>query len=230
MNVMNAKIERDSMSDVLVIGGHGKIALLLAPALVEQGHTVTSVVRNPEHVSDVEETGATALVLDVEHASVADMAEAFSGRDVIVWSAGAGGGDPARTHAVDQEAAIRSMDAAKAAGVSRYVMVSYFGARVDHGVPKDNPFFAYADAKAAADAHLRESGLDWTILGPGVLTTEDPSGRIDVDPDIDRETDSAETSRANVAHTIVAAIADGASIGRQYEFKDGSTPIADALR
>src|SRR3954453_1221334 len=158
------------MSRVTIIGGHGKVALLAAPLLVADGHDVTSVVRNPEHVADVEATGATAAVLDVEHASTDEIAELVRGSDVVVWSAGAGGGHPARTYAVDRDAAIRSMDAAVGARVRRYLMGSYFGSGVDHGVPADHGFFAYAEAKAAADAHLAASTLDWTVLGPSGLT------------------------------------------------------------
>src|SRR3954462_15152016 len=168
------------MSRVTIIGGHGKVALLAAPLLVADGHDVTSVVRNPEHVADVEATGATAAVLDVEHASTEEIAELVRGRDVVVWSAGAGGGNPQRTYAVDRDAAIRSMDAAAQAGVGRYVMVSYFGAGKDHGVPESNSFFAYAEAKAAADEYLRGTDLAWTILGPGALTDKPGTGRIDV--------------------------------------------------
>ena len=151
---------------VTIIGGHGKIALILAPMLVEAGHEVTSVVRNPDHVADVEATGATALVSSVEDADTHALADVLAGQDAVVWSAGAGGGNPDRTYAVDRAAAIRSMDAAVQAGVKRYIMVSYQGARTDHGVPEDNPFFAYAEAKAAADEHLRGTDLDWTILVP----------------------------------------------------------------
>ena len=53
---------------ITIFGGHGKIALLLAPLLVEAGHEVTSVIRNPDHVADVEATGATAVVSSVEDA------------------------------------------------------------------------------------------------------------------------------------------------------------------
>src|SRR5690606_40882447 len=103
----------------------------------------------------------------------------LEGSDAVVWSAGAGGGDPERTYAIDRDAAIASMDAAERTGVRRYVMVSYFGAGEDHGVDPEDPFFAYAEAKAAADAHLRRSALDWTILAPSGLTLEEPTGRID---------------------------------------------------
>ena len=98
-------------------------------------------MRNPDHVSEVEEAGATALVADVEQMSTEEIAERLRGFDAVVWSAGAGGGSPARTYAVDRDGAIRSMSAAETAGVKRYVMVSYFGAGPHHGVPPDNPFF-----------------------------------------------------------------------------------------
>src|SRR5690625_7874140 len=87
-------------------------------------------------------------------------------KDAVIWAAGAGGGNPQRTYGVDRDAAIASMDAAGRVGARRYVMVSYFGARPDHGVAADSSFFPYAEAKAAADQHLRGTELDWTILAP----------------------------------------------------------------
>ena len=168
------------MADHIIIGGHGKVALLTMPLLREAGHSVTGVIRNLEHEHDIEAAGGKPLVLDMETALEDDLVRAFEGKDAVVWSAGAGGGNPGRTYAVDRDAAIRSMDAALRAGVRRYVMVSYFGAGPDHGIPQDDPFHAYAQAKAAADAHLRSSGLDWTILGPATLTLEKPTGTIDL--------------------------------------------------
>ncbi|WP_313362746.1 SDR family oxidoreductase, partial [Microbacterium sp.] len=171
------------MSRILVFGGHGRIALLLAPLLVARGHEVTGVIRNPDHVSEVEDGGAIALVADIETMDVDALAEIIRGHDAVVWSAGAGGGSPERTYAVDRDAAVRTMDAAERAGVRRYVMVSWIGSTADHGVPEDDSFFPYADAKWAADEHLRASGLDGTILGPGALTFDDPTGRIRIDPE-----------------------------------------------
>ena len=134
------------MAKIVVIGGHGKVARRLSPLLCSAGHDVTAWVRNPDHTAEVEATGATALVADAEHLSVEQMAAHLRGHDAVVWSAGAGGGNPARTYAVDHDAAIRSMAAAQAAGARRYVMVSYFDSHPHHGVPQDSPFFPYADA------------------------------------------------------------------------------------
>ncbi len=207
---------------ITIVGGHGKIALLLAPLLVEAGHEVTSVVRNPDHVTDVEETGATALVSSVEDADTDALTELLSGQDAVVWSAGAGGGSPERTDAVDRDAAIRSMDAAVAAGVSRYVMVSFSGATAGHLVPADDPFRRYQDAKIAADEHLRGTELDWTVLGPGALTTDPSDGR--VNPDASSR-DGDESPRELVAQVAAAVLADGRASRKTLVFGAGDVPI-----
>ncbi|MGM7667030.1 SDR family oxidoreductase [Microbacterium sp. A93] len=216
------------MANYLIIGGHGKVGMLTAPLLVREGHTVTSVIRNPEQTAEIEATGAAALVLDIENASQDEMARAFSGQDAIVWSAGAGGGSPERTYAVDRDAAIRSMDAAGQAGVKRYIMVSYQGASAQHGVPEDNSFFPYAESKGAADEHLRNSGLDWTILGPGMLTLDEPTGTIAVGSG-GGDGANRDTSRGNVAQTIRVALASPNTIGKQIEYTDGEEPVVAAF-
>ena len=164
---------------VTIFGGHGKIALLLAPMLVEAGHEVTSVVRNPD-----------------------------------------------RTYAVDRDAAIRSMDAAAAAGARRYVMVSFSGSDPDVLVPEDNPFRHYQDAKIAADDHLRGTDLDWTVLGPGTLTLEPGTGSVNPDAGFN---DGDVTSRELVAQVTLAVLADERSHGRTLVFGDGDVPIDDWL-
>lgn len=211
------------MARIIVIGGHGKVALQLARILTERGDEVSSVFRNPEHSDDVAATGARPMVADIERLDTAALADLLGGHDAVVFSAGAGGGDPARTYAVDRDAAIRVIDAAERAGVRRFVMVSYFGAGPDHGVPQDNSFFAYAQAKAAADAHLRASGLDWTVLGPGKLTLEPATGRIALGEG------KGSVSRADVAQVAAAALADDSTISRTIDFNNGETPIAEAL-
>ncbi|WP_046317232.1 SDR family oxidoreductase [Mycobacterium sp. UM_Kg1] len=214
------------MARIVIIGGHGKVALLLARILAhEPGNQVTSVFRNPDHADEVAATGAHPVVADIEHLDTNALAELLAGHDAVVFSAGAGGGNPARTYAVDRDAAIRTVDAAAKAGVRRFIMVSYFGAGPNHGVAERDSFFPYAQAKAAADAHLRASDLDWTVLGPSRLTLEEPTGRIDVGPG----TGKGQVSRGNVASAIAACLADPSTTGRTIEFNDGHTPIPQAL-
>ncbi|MFS0867963.1 NAD(P)H-binding protein [Microbacterium sp. 179-B 1A2 NHS] len=213
------------MARILIIGGHGKVAQLLEPLLVDAGHSVTAVFRNPDHEADVTATGANAVVADIETFDTEQFTNLVSGNDVVVWTAGAGGGSPERTWAVDRDAAVRSIDAAVAAGVPRYLMVSYFGAGPDHGVDPADAFFAYAEAKAAADAHLRESTLDWTILAPSGLTLDAPTGRIDTEA-----TEAATVSRADVAAALAASVDEPLTIRRTIRFNTGDVPIAEALR
>lgn len=215
------------MAAVTIIGGHGKIALRLATLLSGSGHEVTSWIRRPEQGPDIEAAGATPAVRDVESMSTQEMAEALTGAEVVVWSAGAGGGSPERTLSVDRDAAIRSIDAASDAGDPLYVMVSYFGASVDHGVPQDNPFHTYAEAKAAADAHLRASSLRWVALGPSALTDDAGTGLIEVGGG--GGGGGTSVSRDDVAAVAAHVIAHPDLAGSTIEFNSGDTPVAQAL-
>jgi uncharacterized protein YbjT (DUF2867 family) len=214
------------MSRIVIVGGHGKVALHLARILTDRGDQVTSVFRNPDHADDVTATGARPIVADIEKLDTGALSDLLAGHDAVVFSAGAGGGDPARTYAVDRDAAIRVIDAAGQAGVRRFVMVSYFGAGPDHGVSQDNSFFAYAEAKAAADARLRASDLEWTVLGPGRLTLEPATGRIAVGADA---AEKAAVSREDVALVAAAVLNDPWTIRRTIDFNNGDLPIAKAL-
>lgn len=211
------------MARIIVFGGHGKVALQLARDLTQRGDQVSSVFRNPDQSDDVAATGAKPVVADIERLDTKPLADLVTGHDAVVFSAGAGGGSPERTYAVDRDAAIRVIDAAAQAGVKRFVMVSYFGAGPNHGVPQDDPFFAYAEAKAAADAHLRDSDLDWTVLGPGRLTLDPATGKIAVGQA------KGQVSRADVALVAAAALDDDSTIRRTIEFNNGDIPIAEAL-
>ncbi len=210
---------------VVIIGGHGKVALRAAPLLAAAGHDVTSLIRNADHRTDVAATGAVPVVADVEHLDIGGIAGHLAGHDAVVWSAGAGGGNPDRTYAVDRDAAIRSMAAAASAGVRRYVMVSYFDAGPDHGIPPDHGFFPYAEAKTAADAHLMGTDLAWTILGPSGLTDDPGTGMIEVGEDLT----ASQVSRQDVARVIVAVLEHPRTAGSSIRFNTGTTPIEEAV-
>ena len=211
---------------VAVIGAHGKVARLLSPLLREEGYDVSGLVRSEAHLAELADQGADGVLLDIEHASVEEIADALVDHTAVVWSAGAGGGNPGRTYAVDRDAAIRSMDAASAAGASRYVMVSFSGSDPDLRVPEDNPFRDYQDAKIGADEHLRATGLDWTVLGPGTLTTDPGTGTVNPDA---RFRDGDESPRELVAQVALAVLTDPRAFRRTLVFGAGDVPIDDWL-
>ena len=215
------------MTRIIIIGGHGKVARKATPLLVEDGHEVTSVIRSPDQAAALTKVGANPVVADVQRLQEHELEDLLRGHDLVIWAAGAGGGSAERTYAVDRDAAIRSMDAAAAAGADRYLMLSYFGAAPDHGVPPDNGFFHYAEAKAAADEHLESSALRWTILQPSSLTEGPTTGRIDA-----RAATGEQVSRGNVAAVIrgVVAAEPAAVAGLAIRFNDGDVPVQEALR
>lgn len=220
------------MSRIAIVGGHGKIALLLSEQLQAAQHEVTSFVRNHEHDSDVSAAGGQPVLLDIEKSTTEEIAAQLRGHDAVVFSAGAGGGKPERTQAVDRDAAIRCVDAAAQAGVNRFLMVSFFGATVSHELPEENDFYAYAQAKGEADDYLRSSDLQYVIVGPSGLTTEEPTGQIDVYSRPDAMSGAgkgAETSRGNVALVLAALVDATAATRTTIDFTDGSTPIDQAL-
>lgn len=117
---------------VVIAGGHGKIALILERLLSQRGDSVAGFIRNPAQVADLEAAGAEALVVDLEKASVDDVAVQLHGADAVVFAAGAGpGSGAARKETVDRDAAILLADAAEAAGVTRYLMISAMGADIE---------------------------------------------------------------------------------------------------
>ena len=213
------------MSQVLIIGAHGKIAQLASTRLAAAGHRVTGVIRKSEQADDIRAVDAEPRVADVESLSVDEIAELIGDHDVVVWSAGAGGGSLERTWAVDRDAAIRTVDAAAQAGASHFVMVSYFGAGPDHGVDPESDFYAYAESKTQADAHLAASDLGWTILRPSALTEEDAGG-IEAGDGVT----ASQVSRATVADVITAVVgAPEATAGLTLAFNDGDRPVSEVV-
>ena len=215
------------MSRVAIVGGHGKVALHLHPELLKAGHQPVALVRREEQRAQLEALGAEVRLLDIEAQDASAFAAAFAGCDAVVFAAGGGpDGNIERKRTVDLEGSLKSAEGAKRAGVKRVIQVSAIG--VDDPLPGDTEavWRAYVEAKRDADAALRESGLDWTILRPGRLTDDPGTGRIVLGQGVER----GDVPRADVASTIAAIIDDAATSGRQWNLVGGQTPIADAVR
>lgn len=211
---------------VVIAGGHGKIALILERLLAERGDTAAGLIRNPTQAGDLEAVGAEAVVVDLENATVDEVAGHLRGADAVVFAAGAGPGSGVeRKTTVDRDAAILLADAAEAAGVGRYLMVSAMGA--DEPAAGDDPVFtAYLAAKAAADDAVRgRSGLNTTIVRPGGLTDEPATDRVRVAESTGRGT----IPRADVAAMLVALLDAPATGGVTFELISGDMSIAEAV-
>lgn len=221
-----------TMNRVVILGGHGKIAMLATRQLQAEGYIVDSVIRDERQSSEVQAAGGKPVVLDLESASVEDLKSAICGTVAVVFAAGAGGGNPSRTDAVDYAAATRAMVAAEQAGVQRFVIISYAGAATDvEETPPSDSFYPYAKAKHDADAYLRQTGLNYTILGPAKLVDHPLTGKIQLISEAgeDWPEDKRVTSRANVAAVIKHAILSGAGQRQTLRFYNGDTPLVDAI-
>jgi uncharacterized protein YbjT (DUF2867 family) len=195
--------------EIVVAGGHGQIALKLLRRLAERGDRARGLIRNPDHAADLEAED--------------DIARFVDGADAVVFAAGAGpGSGPARKQTVDLGGAVKLIDAAKANGIARYVIVSSIGA--NHPERASGQMKPYIEAKAEADRRVAESGLDWTIVRPGGLTDDPGTGRVSVDGGRGR------IPREDVAATLVAVLDTDGTIGRDFDLVGGDTPIEDAVR
>ncbi|WP_329571270.1 SDR family oxidoreductase [Streptomyces sp. NBC_01361] len=211
---------------IVIAGGHGQIALRLERLLAARGDEVAGVIRRAEQADDLREAGAEPLVCDLESASVEEVAELLEGADAAVFAAGAGPGSTAgRKDTVDRGAAVLFADAAERAGVRRYVVVSSMGADPAH--QGDEVFDAYLRAKGEADVSVRaRSGLDWTILRPGMLTDDAGTGLVR----LEASTGRGPVPRDDVAAVLAELVDTPATAGLTLELISGSAPVMVAVK
>ncbi len=209
---------------IVVAGGHGQIAQQLERLVSQDGHEVVGMIRSPEHVRDLEAAGAQWAMIDLEDTDVAAMTEVVRGADAVVFAAGGGAdGNAARKEIVDKGAAIMLADAAEAAGVRRYLMVSAMG--TEQADPdSDEVFQVYLRAKQAADDDLRSRDLDWTVVRPGRLTDDVPTGRVQLGT-----LERGSVTRGDVAHVLAEALAHDNTIGKTFDVLNGETAIGEAV-
>ncbi len=209
--------------DVAIAGGHGKVGSKLGALLVQRGHSVRGLIRKSGQADDLRTIGVEPVLCDLEADD--DVAAAVRGADALVFAAGAGPGSGAeRKRTMDLDGALKLIDAARADGIRRYAMVSSMGA----GNPPaqgGGVFGEYLRAKAEADQALLASGLDHTIVRPGSLTDDPPTGRIAIGTSLGR----GEIGRDDVAATLAAVLVAENTIGKTFELVAGDIPIEEAV-
>jgi nucleoside-diphosphate-sugar epimerase len=208
---------------VAIAGAHGQIAMRLIERLVARGDTVVGLIRNPDHSAEVEAAGARPVVCDLEHATVAEVADAAAGCDGAVFAAGAGPGSGAeRKVTMDRDGAIKLLDATAEAN-ARYVIVSSIGA--EDPPSGDDVFAVYLRAKAEADAAVTASDREWTVIRPGRLSNDSGTGQARIDTTPFR----GDVARDDVAEVLALVLHDGRAAGHILYVNGGSGPIEQAL-
>ena len=214
------------MTHIAVVGGHGQVAQHLLPLLSDAGHVPVALVRKESYRAELEDLGAEVRLLDIEQDDAARFAEAFEGCDAVVFTAGGGAdGNIDRKRTVDLEGSLKSIDGARSAGVQRFVQVSAIDVDNPVGDEVGEVWKAYVEAKRDADAALRAADLDWTIIRPGRLTDEEPSGLVTIGEDVPR----ASVPRADVAAVLAAVLERPQTTGRQWNLVGGEDTIGHAI-
>lgn len=209
---------------VLVIGAHGQIGNQVVDLLLNSPHQPVAMVREEAQQAPFKKKGADTVLADLE----AEIGHAFNDIDAVIFSAGSGadtGKD--KTDLVDRKGAIKAINRTVSHGIRRFVMVSAFGANLDREKWPDG-MTHYYEAKAAADAHLRDTDLDYTILMPGQLTDDPGTGQVALAPRTQER--SGSVPRADVAAVIVQLLEQPNTYGGSYELLSGDTPIEEAVR
>ena len=209
--------------DVVIAGGHGKIALRLEKLLAERGDRVRGLIRNPDHAGDLEAAGAEPVICDLERED--DLGPRVEGADALVFAAGAGpGSGPERKRTVDLGAAVKLIEAAEDRGVRRYVIVSSIGAHDPESGP--GQMRPYLEAKAEADRALMASSLDWTVVRPGSLTDDPGRGTVTATHDMSTR---GPVTRDDVAAVLAGSLIEPNTISKAFVLIEGEIPIDEAL-
>lgn len=214
------------MSRIAIVGGHGQVARHLIHDLRRSDHDVVALIRRESYRAELEQRGAQVRLLDIEEQGAADFAAAFAGCAAVVFAAGGGpDGNKERKRTVDLEGSLKSIEGARSAGIRRFVQVSAIG--VDDPLPDDTGevWRAYVEAKRDADAALRSSDLDWTIIRPGRLTDDPATGLVTLGSSVLR----GDVTRADVAAVLAAVVDAPRTVGKQWDLVGGDTPIDEAV-
>ncbi len=207
-----------------IAGAHGQIAQILGRKLADRGDEVVGLIRNPAQIEDLQALGVQPVVCDLEQVADAELDEVVSGLDAFVFAAGAGPGSGIeRKNTVDHMASDKTVAACERQGVDRFVQISSMGA----GAPTDGDdvFSHYLRAKAAAEATLRASSLDWTILRPGGLTNDPADDSVQIAASVPR----GKIPRADVADIVIALLDRSDASDLIMEAVGGSQSVAAAL-
>ncbi|WP_442846342.1 SDR family oxidoreductase [Leeuwenhoekiella sp. H156] len=210
-----------SKENILVAGANGTTGKKIVSYLKEsQYYNPVAMVRKEEQQEQFKIQNIDTVLGDLEK----DLSEVVKGIDKVIFAAGSGGHTgPEKTTAVDQEGAKSLIDASKKAGVKKFVMLSSINA--------DDPSSSdklqhYLEAKKNADEHLKNSGLQYTIVRPGSLTND--AGKREIKAA--KKVDYGEITRDDVAYTLVHVLNDDVAQNAVFEMIEGDTRIEEAIK
>jgi uncharacterized protein YbjT (DUF2867 family) len=214
------------MMKVLVVGANGQIGKHLVRFIQESdGMQARAMIRKQEQSSFFEDLGAETAVVDLED-DLPAIAKAADGVDAVVFTAGSGGHTGKdKTLMIDLDGAVKTIEAAKSAGVKRFIMISSFDTTRKAIQEANENFAPYVVAKHYADEWLRATDLDYTIIHPGLLTNDKGTGKVNAAVEVNRD----EVPREDIASVIFASLENDKSIGKEFQVVKGNTDVKEAV-
>ena len=209
------------MEKILIAGATGQTGKRIIEILnSSQNFNPVAMIRKEDQKQIFDDMGVESILADLE----GDVKPAFKEIDKVIFAAGSGGSTgPEKTTAIDEEGAIKMIDAAKEHGVKKFVMLSAMGT----DSPEDGGDLEhYLRAKKKADDHLRESGVPFTIVQPGSLSDELGRAKVKV---AEKLGEYGEIARDDVAFLMVMSLADPLTKNMSFEALEGETPVKQAL-
>lgn len=210
------------MERILIAGATGSTGKRIIEILNNsQSFEPVAMIRKKEQQQIFDDMEVDTVLGDLEQEDLSNVVE---GIDKIIFAAGSGSKTgPDKTTAIDEEGAIRLIDAATKAKVKKFIMLSSMKADEPASHPK---LEHYLRAKGEADKYLRESGLNYTIVRPGALTDDLGMGKVKLAAKLPN---SGEISRDDVAFLLIMSLADPLAHNMTFEAIEGDEPIKSAL-
>jgi nucleoside-diphosphate-sugar epimerase len=208
---------------IYLFGATRGTGLEVARILGTGARPVVALARSDAEIGELESTGATIVRGDVlDGASIGD---SISGAGAIISTLGGKRGVPRP----DFDGTRNLVDAALAAGMSRFILVSAAGIGDSHASISEQAhqfLDPVLEIKAKAETYLIDSGLDYTIIRPGSLDSEPASGNgiLSDDPTV-----GGTIHRADLARLVVDCLDNPETIGKIFNAVDreliGATPL-----
>lgn len=154
----------NSSKRVFVIGATGTIGRATVQALIRQGHDVVCFIRDRSGKKDNSQPEALFEGATIRYGEVSDLKsiseQGLKGEkfDVLVSCLASRTGAPKDAWAIDYQAHIHVLAAAKAAGIAHFILLS--------AICVQKPLLAFQHAKLAFENALIESGLTYSIVRP----------------------------------------------------------------
>lgn len=212
------------MFKVFVAGAAGKIGHRLVKLLADQGHRVGALHRKPEQAEPLRAVGAHPLYGSLTGLDAPGLAKLMAGNDVVIFTAGAGCAGIELTNAIDGEGLALSVDAARLAGVRRFILVSAFP-EAARGSATSEGFENYMQVKKRADVYLASSDLDWVIVRPGTLVDRPGTGAVKAGLAIPY----GEIPRDDVAAFLLGVVGQTGINRKIIELTEGDVPVGEAV-